>query len=118
MSRKRCRYYEVIGVDKWCNYYRRDCFFSDDFSPCVVWRFMNVKVMMPWKKMAIISGYLFAMGMALVMFITLYWAYLNGGSTMVRINDYGEAGVELIISFPIIAIMVIGLYYLIRGELK
>lgn len=61
--------------------------------------------------MAVISGYVFAFGMAIVTFVTFYSAYLNGGHATVAINNYGEAGIELVVSFPIIAIMIVGLYY-------
>ena len=44
-----------------------------------------------------VMGFGLSFGLSVVMYMTFIKAYLNGGDVVVSINDYGEAGFELIL---------------------
>jgi len=60
----------------------------------------------------IIGGYLFSIGLNVVLLATFMYAYFfNNMQYYVVINNYGEATVELFLLFGLFILILIGFYY-------
>ena len=70
------------------------------------------------KRLAIFSGYIFSMGIALILFFTFFIAYINNKFVTVYIDSYGEAHMEWFLICFIFDVMLVGLYLLWRDMKK
>jgi len=66
------------------------------------------------KRFILTIGYVLATGFTLLLFYLFLQAYLNGMDHIIRINDYNEANIELIIFPVIIFIILLGLFYTLK----
>jgi len=62
------------------------------------------------------SGYLFCFGMCLVTYLVFFYAYIHGYGTLVKINDYGEAQIEMVMLIVLMPIIVGGLIYTLQDR--
>jgi len=66
-----------------------------------------------------LSGYMFSIGLSILMCFTFFWAYFyNNFYFTVYINMYGEAHLELALLICIIPIILYGMYYTAVDTLK
>jgi len=72
--------------------------------------------MTPKQEIIAIIGYAFAIGHSIVMTITFAVAYLNNYRTIVTINEYGEANIEIIAITVTWIFMLLGIYYLCKAD--
>lgn len=77
---------------------------------------MNKLKKLNWKYMFVVVGYTQAVGMTITMFIIFITAYLNGFKTIVLINHYGEAHVELVF-FMIVSVFIFGGCFFVLRDL-
>jgi len=66
------------------------------------------------KYLFIIVGYMESVAMTLVLFFVFINAYIHDYKTLVTINDYGEAHVELIALSLVFIVSLIGLFFVLR----
>ena len=69
---------------------------------------------MSWKYFFVIFGYTQAVGMSIVLILTFFSAYLNDYKTVVLVNQYGEAHIELIFIIIISVFIFGGCFFMLR----
>ena len=57
------------------------------------------------------AGYIISLGLAVDLFYIFLRAYLNGGSIMINVNEYGEAKMELVLIPIVLLFCIVGLYF-------
>lgn len=69
-----------------------------------------------WTKLLTIFGYTFGLANSVVILITFMKAYCSPTkATIVTINTFNEANIEIVFITITMGITILGLYYLIRG---
>ena len=63
-----------------------------------------------------VGGYLFCFGMCIGTYIVFFNAYFHDYQTLVTINDYGEAQIEMIMFLVLMPLMFMGLVYTMQGK--
>jgi len=77
---------------------------------------MELKVKIRWTKLLTTFGYMFGLSNSIVIFITFMKAYCSPTKAVkVTINTFNEANIEIVFITIIMGIIILGLYYLIRG---
>lgn len=69
---------------------------------------------MNWKYFFVVFGYMQAVGVVITFFYVFINAYLNDFKTIVLINMYGEAHVELIFLMIVSVFIFGGLFFVLR----
>lgn len=63
------------------------------------------------ERIVALAGYLISLGLAVDLFYIFLRAYLNGGTIVINVNEYGEANMEVVLISIVLVFCGIGLYY-------
>lgn len=63
-----------------------------------------------------LGGYLFCFGMCLATYLTFFNAYFHGYQTLVTIDEFGEAHIELVMFVVLLPVIFLGLIYTIQDR--